>query len=81
MWDQSPNLYNLMKKIWPCKNIYTPVCKDAAKEFKIGQFQTFNIGKVDPNDVTQMICKDDLDKPEVLICSDKKNRKRQKKEP
>ena len=70
--DRSPNLYNLMKEIWPCKNTYTPVCKDAARGFKIGQFQTFNIGKVDPNDVTQMICKSDLDEPEVLFCPNKK---------
>ena len=47
-----------MAKIWPCSNTYVPVCKDAAKQFKLGAAQRFKIGKVDPNDpdISKMVC-------------------------
>ena len=54
-----------MKKIWPCDNYYIPVCKDAAYGFLLGAAQTFTIGKADPKDPANMICKKDLDKPQV----------------
>lgn len=64
---KSPNLINLMKKIWPCDNYYIPVCKDAAYGFLLGAAQTFTIGKADPKDPANMICKKDLDKPQILV--------------
>ena len=62
---KSINLYNLMEKIWPCGNIYTAVCKDAAYGFQWGLSQKMNIGKSrDPADISKMTC-EDIDDPQV----------------
>ena len=56
---KSINLYNLMKKIWPCNNIYTAVCKDAAYGFQWGLSQEMKIGKSrDPTNISEMTCED-----------------------
>lgn len=60
-----PNLYAIMKLVWPCNNAYISPCKDAAYGFTLGLNQKFKIGKADPNDPSKMICKDDLDFSEV----------------
>jgi len=63
--DNSPNLFNLVKEIWPCSNPYIGPCKDDAFGGKLQLAQTLKIGKVDPNDPRKMICREDLDTPEV----------------
>jgi len=61
----NPNLFNIMKEVWPCDNSYIGPCKDDAYGSKLQLAQTLKIGKADPSNPQKMICHDDLDKAEV----------------
>ena len=57
--EKDPNLFNLLKLIWPCNNRYISVCEDSAHGMTKGLAQKLLLGKSDPKNPTNMICNDD----------------------
>ena len=64
--EDDPNLYNMLRIIWPCDNYYISVCEDSAHGMTKGLAQKLRIGKSDPNNPTNMICTDD-DTAEIAL--------------
>jgi len=63
--ENNTNLWNLLEKIWPCNNNYLSVCEDSAYGMTKGLTEKLRIGKHDPDSPADMVCKDDIDKPEI----------------
>jgi len=61
----NPNLYNILKVVWPCDNVYISPCKDSAYGYTLGQAQTLIIGKHRRINKSGMLCKKNIDKPEI----------------
>ena len=64
--ERNPNLYNLVKLMWPCDNTYISRCEDAAYQNKKSANQVLTLGKSDPDDPSKITCNSELDIPEVL---------------
>lgn len=55
--EERPNLYNLLKLLWPCNNKYIGVCEDSVRGMTLGLAQRFKIGKsIDPANPNKMEC-------------------------
>ena len=69
--EDFPNVFKLLKQLWPCDNKYVPACEDSAYGMKKGAAQRLLIGQRSPDTPTQMVCKDvdtsEIGKEEVKL--------------
>ena len=62
------NLYNLVKRIWPCNNTFMSRCKDAAYDYKLSLNQRLIVGKsLDKDDLSKIECDKEFDAPPEVL--------------
>ena len=61
----SPNIYNMYKILFPCENQYVSICEDFAYGMTKGLAQKLIIGQSKEGSPSEMVCRSDVDKPEL----------------